>query len=85
MTFPVTLFNIHAHFIFEILAYFLGFRLYLYLRKQQTDAISDDNRLCHPCFFPELAEKLYSADSYLAYLRLSLPKKNWASGLHPVI
>ncbi|MEQ1788872.1 MAG: prolipoprotein diacylglyceryl transferase family protein [Rickettsiales bacterium] len=34
-----------AHLIFEILSYFLGFRYYQYLRRKNTDVISDDNRL----------------------------------------
>ncbi|WP_216846788.1 prolipoprotein diacylglyceryl transferase [Mucilaginibacter sp. L196] len=29
----------------ETLAYFIGYRYYMYLRKKQTDNISDDNRL----------------------------------------
>jgi phosphatidylglycerol---prolipoprotein diacylglyceryl transferase len=49
MTFP---FNLHigkleipVHMIFEILAYTIGFRYFLFLRKKQTDTISSDNRL----------------------------------------
>lgn len=49
MPFPV---NIHlgnatipSHQILEILAYMLGFRYYLYLRKKLKDTISDENRL----------------------------------------
>jgi prolipoprotein diacylglyceryltransferase len=33
------------HFIFETMAFFVGIRLYYYLKKQSTDSISDINRL----------------------------------------
>lgn len=45
MSYPVTIFNVHLHFIFEILSYTIGFRYYLYLRSRTTDLISDENRL----------------------------------------
>ena len=45
MTYPVTFFNIHLHFIFEILSYTIGFRYYLYLRKTTTDLINEGDRL----------------------------------------
>lgn len=34
-----------VHFVCETLAYFIGYRYYVYLRKHQTDAISSENRL----------------------------------------
>ncbi len=34
-----------AHLVMETLAYAIGFRLYLFLRKQQKDALSDETRL----------------------------------------
>ncbi len=37
--------SIPVHFICETLAYFIGYRYYVYLRKHTTDAISSDNRL----------------------------------------
>ena len=49
MTFPVTIpigeNQIHLHFICELLAYSVGFRYYLYLRKNVQDLISDEHRL----------------------------------------
>jgi len=36
--------EISVHTIFEILAYFFGFRFYLYLRKKQGDPIDETNR-----------------------------------------
>jgi len=36
--------ELSIHTIFEILAYFIGFRFYLYLRKKQGDQISEQNR-----------------------------------------
>ena len=45
MTYPVTFFNIHLHPIFEILSYTIGFRYYLYLRKNSIDLIGDSDRL----------------------------------------
>lgn len=45
MNFPITIFGIHLHQIFEIIAYTVGYRYYLYLRKQHHDTISDQNRL----------------------------------------
>lgn len=45
MTFPVTFLNIHLHFIFEILSYTIGFRYYLYLRKNSVDLISESDRM----------------------------------------
>ena len=36
---------IPVHFICETLAYFVGYRYYLYLRKHSIDAISDEHRL----------------------------------------
>lgn len=48
MTFPVMFtlsgFPIPAHFIFELLAYFCGFRYYLYLRRKTPDSVDDDSR-----------------------------------------
>lgn len=37
--------SIPIHFICETLAYFLGYRYYLYLRNKQPDLISDHNRI----------------------------------------
>ena len=37
--------GVHAHLIFEVLAYSIGFRYYVYLRKRKIDTISDENRL----------------------------------------
>lgn len=49
MTFPLTFslgpFSINAHLVFEILGITLGFQYFLYLRKQQTDHISETNRI----------------------------------------
>ncbi|MFN8577336.1 MAG: prolipoprotein diacylglyceryl transferase family protein [Candidatus Sericytochromatia bacterium] len=49
MTFPI---NIHicniiidSHLFFEILAYTIGFRYYIYLKKSEKDLISEENRL----------------------------------------
>ena len=48
MHFPVQIgwgaWVLDAHFVFELLAYSAGFRYYLYLRKRQGDAISDEGR-----------------------------------------
>ncbi|WP_075981625.1 prolipoprotein diacylglyceryl transferase [Bacillus massilinigeriensis] len=35
MTFPFYIFGIHPHFLFEALAYFIGFRVYLYTRSKE--------------------------------------------------
>lgn len=35
MTFPVYIFGIHPHFLLEALAYFIGFRIYLYTRNKE--------------------------------------------------
>lgn len=35
MTYPVYIFGIHPHFLFESLSYFIGFRVYLYTRNQE--------------------------------------------------
>lgn len=49
MDFPITLeigpLSLHAHLFFELLAFFIGFRFFLFLRKRQTDPISDGNRI----------------------------------------
>ncbi|BDS12656.1 prolipoprotein diacylglyceryl transferase [Aureispira anguillae] len=49
MTFPLTFhlgpFSINAHLVFEVLGITLGFRYFLYLRRQQTDHISESNRI----------------------------------------
>ena len=37
--------SLPAHLVFETLAYGLGFRLYLYLRKRHKDTIDDETRL----------------------------------------
>jgi len=42
---PVGKTYIPIHFICETLAYFIGYRYYAYLRKKESDTISDDNRL----------------------------------------
>ena len=49
MTFPLQLHlgraTLSTHLLFETLGFFLGFRYFLYLRKKQTDAIPDTNRI----------------------------------------
>ena len=49
MTFPLTFgigpFSISAHLVFEVLGITMGFRYFLYLRKQKKDPISESNRL----------------------------------------
>lgn len=49
MTFPLTIslgdVSISVHLLMETLAYILGYRLYLFLRKRSTDIIPDENRL----------------------------------------
>lgn len=49
MEFPVIIklgtFTISAHLIFELLAFSIGFRYFLWLRGRQEDRISDTNRL----------------------------------------
>jgi len=48
MSFPVYLpvgpFKLHPHVVFETLAYAVGFRVYLYLRKRRGDRVDDANR-----------------------------------------
>jgi phosphatidylglycerol---prolipoprotein diacylglyceryl transferase len=48
MTFPVYLhfgsLQLHAHLVFEILAYVAGFGMYLWLRRRKGDAIPDGDR-----------------------------------------
>ena len=36
---------LEAHFVFELLAYFLGYRYYVALRRREGDAVGDDARL----------------------------------------
>lgn len=38
-------FTLHSHLLFETLAFFIGFRFFMYLRKKQSDTISSSNRL----------------------------------------
>ena len=49
MRFPVNIpigkSTVPVHFVCETLAYFLGYRYYVYLRKHKNDAISSENRL----------------------------------------
>lgn len=45
LIFKIGAFSISAHLIFELLAFSLGFRYFLWLRKRQEDRISDINRL----------------------------------------
>lgn len=35
MNFPVNIFGIHPHLLLEALAYFIGFRVYLYTRNKE--------------------------------------------------
>ncbi|MHA4894542.1 prolipoprotein diacylglyceryl transferase [Pedobacter sp. PWIIR3] len=35
----------HLHYIFEVLAFFIGIRIYYYLKRNTVDPISDENRL----------------------------------------
>jgi phosphatidylglycerol:prolipoprotein diacylglycerol transferase len=48
MSFPIYLhlgsFRLHPHLVFETLAYFAAFRVYVWLRKRRGDAIDDANR-----------------------------------------
>lgn len=37
--------QIHPHFLFETLAYLVGFRLYLWLRRRSGDPITESNRM----------------------------------------
>ncbi len=41
---PVGPLRLHPHLVFETLAYFIGFRVYLWLRRQQGDVVSDGTR-----------------------------------------
>lgn len=43
--FSVNEFRISAHTVFEILAFVIGFRCFLWLRKRKSDTISETNRL----------------------------------------
>lgn len=49
MEFPIIIhlgeLQIYAHTLFELLAFFAGFRYYLYLRSPEQDAITDEGRL----------------------------------------
>lgn len=49
MTFPVTIplgpLSLSAHLLFELLAFSLGFRYFLYLRRRQEDRITESNRI----------------------------------------
>ena len=49
MNFPVYFgvneFRISAHTVFEVLAFMIGFRYFLWLRKRKTDMISEPNRI----------------------------------------
>ena len=49
MNFPITLeiqgLTYHLHFIFEVLAFFIGVRYYYFLKRNHHDKISDINRL----------------------------------------
>ncbi len=36
---------VSAHFVFELLAFFLGYRYFVFLRRRQADPITDTNRL----------------------------------------
>lgn len=38
-------YNINIHLVLEYLAFFIGFRYYVYLRRKSTDTISSNNRL----------------------------------------
>ena len=46
ISFPVYLgpWHVHPHVVFETLAYFVGFRLYLWLRRRRGDVITDSTR-----------------------------------------
>jgi phosphatidylglycerol:prolipoprotein diacylglycerol transferase len=41
---PIGPWRLHPHFVFETLAYFVGFRVYLLLRRRRGDVISDGHR-----------------------------------------
>ncbi len=49
MQFPADLhlgsFRVSAHLVLETLAFFIGFRYFLFLRRRTTDTISDSNRI----------------------------------------
>jgi len=45
VTFPLGNAEINPHFIFEILAFFVGFRFYLYLRKGSSDSLNFEQRI----------------------------------------
>jgi phosphatidylglycerol:prolipoprotein diacylglycerol transferase len=49
MNFPLEIgfanYKISSHLFFESLAFFIGFRFFLYLRKKKTDTISESNRI----------------------------------------
>lgn len=68
MNFPINI-NIsgvefESHFIFELLSYTIGFRYYLYLKKNTIDSISNSNRLwifIGACFGGLVFSRLLSA------------------------
>jgi len=41
---PLGPWQLHPHVVFETLAYFVGFRLYLWLRRRRGDVIADSTR-----------------------------------------
>ncbi|GJM34646.1 MAG: hypothetical protein DHS20C18_36470 [Saprospiraceae bacterium] len=45
LSFQLGSFHLYAHTLFELLAFFIGFRYYLHLRKNKADIISDQGRL----------------------------------------
>ena len=45
LTFHIGPLSINAHLLFELLAFFIGFRYFLFLRKNQNDPINDENRI----------------------------------------
>lgn len=45
LQFQLGAFQVNAHLVFELLAFFIGFRYFLFLRKRQPDPIPDSNRV----------------------------------------
>lgn len=45
VVFHLGLINIEAHFVFDVLSYFIGFQYYLFLRRRQDDILTQDQRI----------------------------------------
>lgn len=65
----------NIHLVFEIASYFIGYRIYLYLRKKEVDLLTDENRVeifVVACFGAMVGSKLLGVLEDVSIFKLNI-------------